>query len=167
MSTLRVNNMTNVGGTGPTYAPGHIIQVVSATKTNTFTSTSGTFTDIPDMSVSITPKSTSSKMLITVTFVAGISNASYNCYFNIVRNGVAIGQTTGGTSNQTISPYTNDAANLDSISLSYLDAPITTSAITYKLQGRIDAGQTFHVGRYAAGASAPSISTITVQEVAA
>lgn len=147
-------------------ASGRVLQVKSATKTTAFSSTSSTFVDITDVSVSITPRSTSSKILVTVTFVYSVSNASYNAYFNLVRNTTPIGQSTGGVANQSISPYTNNASNSDVSSIQFLDSPATTSATTYKLQGRIDSGITFHVGRYAAGGSYPCISTITVMEVA-
>ena len=49
--------LTNISGGGK------VLQVVSSTKTNTFTTTSSTFTDITGFSASITPSSTSSKIL--------------------------------------------------------------------------------------------------------
>ena len=46
-----------------TYA-GKILQVQSTIKTDTFTTTSGSVTDITGLSVSITPASTSNKVLV-------------------------------------------------------------------------------------------------------
>ena len=43
---------------------GKILQVLQATKTDTETTTSGTFVDITDLTVDITPAATSSKILI-------------------------------------------------------------------------------------------------------
>jgi len=43
---------------------GSVIQVQSTTKTNTFSTTSTSFTDVTGLSVSITPISTSSKILV-------------------------------------------------------------------------------------------------------
>ena len=44
-------------------APGHVLQTLVATKTDTFSSTNQSFTDIPDMTITITPSSTTSKIL--------------------------------------------------------------------------------------------------------
>ena len=46
---------------------GSIIQVVSTTKTDTFSTSSSSFTDITGLSVSITPASSSNKILILLT----------------------------------------------------------------------------------------------------
>ena len=43
---------------------GNILQVVSTTKTDTFSTTSTSYVDITGLSVSITPTSTSSKIFI-------------------------------------------------------------------------------------------------------
>ena len=44
---------------------GKVLQVVSTTKTDTFTTSSTSFVDITGLSVSITPSSTSNKIKIT------------------------------------------------------------------------------------------------------
>ena len=46
---------------------GKVLQVVSTVKTDTFTTSSGTFTDLTGMSVSITPSSASNKVLILLS----------------------------------------------------------------------------------------------------
>ena len=43
---------------------GRVLQVVTTTKTDTFTTTSSSLTDITGLSASITPASTSNKILI-------------------------------------------------------------------------------------------------------
>jgi hypothetical protein len=59
---------------GSTFGPiGKILQVVSTTKTDVFTTSSGSFTDITGLSVSITPSSTSSKVLILGAFTVQLS----------------------------------------------------------------------------------------------
>ena len=163
MSTLRVNNMTNVGGTGPTYAPGHIIQTVSTTKTDGFSTTSQTFTDITGLSVDITPKSVNSKMLVTVTMLTSCSGTSNTTRVLLKRNSTDIGITNQG---ETSVPYTNSLQGFFNV-FQVLDAPSTTSTITYRPQVRVDAsGITGYVGRYSTN-DLRTISTITVQEVAA
>ena len=51
-------------GDGSNSDTGRVIQVASTTKTNTFTTADASFVDITGLSVSITPKETTSKILI-------------------------------------------------------------------------------------------------------
>jgi hypothetical protein len=61
------------GDTGPSIVPasslptGSIIQIVSVTKTDTFSMTGTTYTDVTGLSASITPLFSTSKLMITVT----------------------------------------------------------------------------------------------------
>ena len=50
---------------------GHILQVLQATKTDTFSTNSQTFVDITDLEVTITPLSTSSKPAVEPLIKAG------------------------------------------------------------------------------------------------
>jgi len=52
---------------------GKVLQVVSVTKVDAFTTTSASFVDVTGLTVSITPSATSSKILILSTFQAGNS----------------------------------------------------------------------------------------------
>ena len=74
MSELRTNRIVPRDGL-PAGASGGIIQVKSTTKTDTFSTTSSSYTDITGLSVSITPTRSDSKILIFVT-VHGVGNAS-------------------------------------------------------------------------------------------
>ena len=62
-SELRVDKIVPVDGV-PTGGGGGIIQVKSTTITNTFTNDQETFADITGVTVTITPKFSTSKMLI-------------------------------------------------------------------------------------------------------
>jgi len=74
-----------------TASTGKIAQVLSTTKTDTFTTSSTTYTDITGLSVSITPSSTSSKILVFVT-VNGQGVVSQNqAFFQLVRDTTPIG----------------------------------------------------------------------------
>ena len=71
MSTMYVNNIAPLEGntinvaSGKTLsAPGHVIQVVQVVKTDTYSMTAASWTDITGYSVSITPSSSSNKVLI-------------------------------------------------------------------------------------------------------
>tara|TARA_R100000734_G_C3263882_1_gene61761 strand:+ start:70 stop:645 length:576 start_codon:yes stop_codon:yes gene_type:complete len=160
-----------------TNAKGSILQVLQTLKTDTFTTTSYTFTDVTGLSIAITPSSTSSKILVQVHlgFVGGDS-VSYS-HFQLVRGSTAIGiGTTASGSNQSNigfganwnSPTVYSGENA---SFQLLDSPNTTSATTYKLQMRsayasksVYVNRTHHNGdEVYHGRSA---STITVMEVA-
>ena len=68
---------------------GSVLQVVQATKTDTFTTTSSTWTNITGLTATITPTSTSSKILIMGSVPFGI-NASYFCDVRFARNGTVV-----------------------------------------------------------------------------
>ena len=72
MALTKINNNTLSAITGlPAGVGGKILQVVNATKLDTFSSSAmagGGFVDVTGLSVNITPTSTSSKMLVQVSF---------------------------------------------------------------------------------------------------
>jgi hypothetical protein len=153
--------------------PGKILQVVSTAKTDTFSSSSTSMTDITGLSVSITPSSTSSKVLVTFNVNLGTSVNDFRAY-QLVRDStaIAIGDTAGSRIRSTMGHYLggdNVAGHIAAHSMTFLDSPNTTSATTYKVQGRTPSG-TFFVNRNSQdtdGASIPrAVSTITVMEVA-
>jgi hypothetical protein len=151
-----------------TMPAGTVLQVVSAFKNDGFSSASTTFVDVTGLSVSITPTSATSTIFILVT--SNVSNNTGNAppIFNLLRNSTNIATpATAPTYNGTVTPYV--AGNISDQSApwsaSFLDSPATTSATTYKVQGRGSAG-TFYVNRRAT-ADFNSTSTITVMEIAA
>jgi hypothetical protein len=146
---------------------GQIVQVQSTFKSNVFSTSSTSYVDVTDLSVSITPKSTANNILVLVSFMYGNNDVNQAAQFNLLRNSTNIAQSTGGSaSNQTVAPFTNSLNIGHMISLVFLDSPATTSATTYKIQGRANAG-TIYVGRYGVNDQRPTVSTITVMEVVA
>jgi hypothetical protein len=111
-------------------------QVVTASTSTTTTTTSTSFVDATGLSVTITPTSSTSKILIVSSVLfqswSGTSNdtAGGNC--RIVRGATSVIDTsfywiqTGGSSVYEITGTP--------VSLSYVDSPATTSATTYKIQ---------------------------------
>ena len=152
---------------------GSVLQVVSTTKTDTFTSTTtGAFTDITGMSVSITPTSSTSKILVNVTGGCMGQVATSGFMLQLLRDSTAIsvGDTAGSRIRASMNGYSSDAGQLVPFSIQYLDSPATTSATTYKIQFRIGAG-TFYFNRTQTdtdSANFPRIaSSITLMEIAA
>lgn len=151
---------------------GNIIQVVSTTKTtSTSTTTSGSFTDISGMSVSITPSFTSSKILILISLGSISSDAGVSVGFRLLRGSTAVGNATNTTLQSGFTNIYGGEASTDkhimSASHNFLDSPSTTSSTTYKLQWRNSSG-TSYLNRYNGSSdSYNGSSTITVMEVAA
>ena len=147
-----------------------VVQVKSTSKTDTFTLSSATFTDITGLSVSITPTSASNKILVMVTVSTG-ANAT-NAHLRLMRDSTAIG-IADASSNRIRTTFANqlnyDANMMSTGAANFLDSPATTSATTYKLQmAGPGAGQTT-INRTANNndttSTANTISTITVMEV--
>lgn len=161
-STLDLSN-------GATLPAGSILQVVSTTKTDTFSTSSTSFVDVTGLSVSLTPTSTTSKVYVVVTMVASNSGDSADEY-QLVRDSTAIGNSTAGSSfngfyvaNTYRFGTTGD--NPVPFSFNFLDSPATTSATTYKVQVATDANTAF-VNRIGNNTNIGTSSTITAMEVA-
>jgi len=150
---------------------GKIGQVVSTTKTDTFTTSSTTFVDITGMSVSITPTSTSSKVLILVNFTAAV-NADIAVYFQQLRNSTAIniGDAAGSRTRVSAMLLAPNIYTYAPHNWQFLDSPATTSATTYKVQMAVntDVGYINRTGNDSDSATRPrATGNITVMEILA
>jgi hypothetical protein len=150
-----------------------VLQVVTAAKSDTFTTTSTSMTDLTDVTVSITPSATSSLILINVAINNAVSG-DIAAFYQLMRGttAIAIGDA-AGTRQRTTFAYVPGASgnfNMLSSSMTFVDSPATTSATTYKVQCRVNAG-TLYVNRNSLDSDATTtpraISTITVMEISA
>lgn len=150
-----------------------IIQVVSTPKYDTFTTTSQSWVDITGMEVTITPTSSSNKMLLIAQCNLGVSGTGDTFIkFAGGNSGVYIGNAAGNR-RQVAGASGNDYDTQYNFSntIVYLDSPATSSAITYKIQMLAGTGQGAHLNRD--GEDPDSIegwrgaSSITVLEVQA
>jgi hypothetical protein len=117
---------------------GTVLQVVSATKTDaeTITPSALVYTDVTGLSVSITPKSTSSKVFIIST-ISGMSGVGVNDGFvRLARGstGLAVGDTAGSRTRAGTTFNKLAGGSVFNAPLFYLDSPSSTSALTYKIQ---------------------------------
>ena len=157
---------------------GNILQVVQAVKTDTASSTSATFADISGLSVSITPASTSNKILVTCNIYAGGDDNSFTGY-KVFRDSTAIGLGTAATGNQTNVSFssfstnaTSSAFGLRNATFEFLDSPSSTSSLTYKIQfASLFNDDDVYINRPQQQSDISAImfpiSSITVKEVAA
>ena len=123
-----------------TYA-GKILQVKSTIKTDTFTTTSGSVTDITGLNVSITPASTSNKVLVIARVNIGLDRTAPYLYpLFLYRDSTSIGAH-DSASNRTRAhsggqwPCAATDPTVDYV-LEFLDSPSSTSELTYSVQGR-------------------------------
>ena len=114
---------------------GNVIQVPAQAVTFTQISfTTTTFTDWTGMSVSITPSSTSSRILIIASINGIYAPQSENALIRLLRNSTDIAH--GGD----YQPYNNAGVIGGGQTIVFIDSPSTTSSVTYKLQYRSDGG---------------------------
>tara|TARA_Y100000401_G_scaffold51319_1_gene40176 strand:- start:25 stop:558 length:534 start_codon:yes stop_codon:yes gene_type:complete len=177
MSQLKVNSIIPVSGV-PTGGGGGIIQVKQAVKTDGFSiNNTSSNTDVTGLSVTITPTSASSKILIDLHMSAFSveSTSYYGARFQLVRDStdIAKGAADGDRTRCTGGIDGGGGANYtDVVSAKFLDSPNTTSATTYKVQiGNSQSKNTF-VNRPTNTTSNATygqchISTLTVMEVSA
>jgi hypothetical protein len=150
----------NINSNLPT---GSVLQVVSFITNTRTTSSSGSYVDT-DLSASITPSSSSNKILVIVTYTLAADNSSYAGWSQLVRGSTQIAQRTYYTASA--NTYTSMSA-----SLSILDSPATTSSTTYKMQIRTDGAGTISFNgpttmSYSTG-TPTNHSTITLMEIKA
>jgi hypothetical protein len=163
------------GGTGVTSNAGRVLQVVSATKTDTSSTSSSTFSDVSGLSVAITPSSASSKILVTGHVSVSWDSAVSKVAVRITRNGtaIALGDANGSRIRTTGNFYIPvQSYSTIGIPVNYLDSPSSTSAVTYKCQtSSMDNAGVIYVNRgdtwSDAASTGTSISTITVMEIGA
>jgi hypothetical protein len=115
---------------------GSVLQVVQVTKTDSFSTTSNSFVDITGLSVSITPTSATSKILVLSTISASGNNATCGYYLKLVRGStdIFIGDASGSRVRVTGSNINSDNNFFNTNGFTFLDSPATTSSTTYKFQ---------------------------------
>lgn len=116
---------------------GAILQVVQTVKTDSFsTNTGSSYVDITGMSLTITPSSSSNKILI-IPSLNFIGAQSHRHGFRIRRDSTTINRAdTAGSRRAVTSGQGNPPTTVHNnhYCTPFLDSPSTTSAVTYKLQ---------------------------------
>ena len=137
-----------VSGGAPVWASpaggGKILQVVQGTTTTETTIGTTTMTDTT-ITANITPSATSSKVLIMISYSAGMYEAigaSFSVGGQILRGATVVyDRITGGVGYVDHTPSNPSYKIYGGVGFSgamvYLDSPATTSATTYKLQSKI------------------------------
>jgi hypothetical protein len=148
---------------------GNVIQVVQATTSTQVSVTTGGYTDTT-LTATITPSSASSKILVLVNqaFTTQISTGSQYGGMRLLRGSTVIfypAEFSGAPVDFGLSVYGIGVYNRGSIN--YVDSPATTSATTYKTQGRPYATTSSGVMVFQPTADQTPTSTIILMEIAA
>lgn len=141
-----------------------VVQVKSTAKTDTFTVSSTTFTDVTGLAQSITPTSASNKVLILAQISLGA--AASDIGVKVIRDStdIYIGDASGVLVRTSIATSSSSGA-MTVGSIMFLDSPATTSATNYKIQLQSQAGAAAYVNRGQDDAEYRAASSITVMEV--
>ena len=157
MSTLFVDTINEKTTNNGVYIPGHVLQVVSATGIGLSTTSTSFVTS--NLTATITPSSTSSKILILLNAAMYNSTTGIHSVATVFR-GTVSGTNLGHSSFGFGSSYASGDLVKNNIIANYLDTPSATSATTY----------TVGIKSESAGTTIISVngetSTITLMEIA-
>jgi hypothetical protein len=154
---------------------GTVLQVVQVVKTDVFSTTSTSYVDVTGLSIAITPKFATSKILVSGDIALGSSTVDrYSIFGRMTRNGTAVGIADTSASARDRGTFSYQMGGFEgpmSQSFSFFDTPNTTSFTTYTAQIRAESPQTAYINR---GLEADGdisitprvISSITIMEIA-
>ena len=175
-TAIKGNDTSTFGGAiaANNVGAGNVLQVVQGTLTTPTTSTSTSYVD-SGLTASITPSSTSSKILILISACLGKNDGGSGSFFTITKgdgtnliNPTSPGSRTVGFGR--IEGFISSQYTVLPVNFSLLHEPSSTSSQTYKLQYRVTTGGVVSINRMTTdGFSADyfsGISTITLMEIA-
>jgi hypothetical protein len=153
---------------------GSVLQVVNAFKSDTFSWTGTSLTNVTGLSVSITPLSATSKILVSSSLYISSTSGSY-ISTAFIRRTIGGTTTTLTTSSQANGGFLNSPSaastgrDTEAGSISLLDSPATTSSISYFISVSTPTtdGNAAYINRWPLNGDFGACSSITVMEIAA
>ena len=167
LATSATPTVVEVSSGHTLHAPGHVIQVQQGLYTSN-TSFTNTSMAASDLTVNITPKFASSKILLLASCQMGYPSQNYGVTMTFLRGstnlastnrpGFAhIGDSTGGNQR---------TYQMLTLTMNFLDSPNTTSQITYSVGFQLDGGTGYFNRNRQGDVGSRGTSVITVQEIA-
>ena len=139
-------NLTGKTVTLPAGTGGKVLQIIHTSKTTIFTTSSSSYVDITGLTATITPSSTSSKILVMCNTNLGSEDQSGGLIYLKIMRGISgsfvdIGVSTDARTAEHahIERECNETATNVSTTrhnILFLDSPSSTSAVTYKALGK-------------------------------
>tara|TARA_B100000900_G_C20484764_1_gene676992 strand:- start:422 stop:952 length:531 start_codon:yes stop_codon:yes gene_type:complete len=140
---------------------GSVIQVVHNSNASDVALTNDTSTFSTAITADITPRATSSKILILLEGAGDVQNGNYRAlYWRILRDSTQI-----KTMSYHMYNSNEQKHNIDAITLHTLDSPSTTSQITYSIQARHTSGSSTS-GTYNGYVNRYNTTRVTLFEIA-
>jgi hypothetical protein len=155
-----------------TMPAGAVLQVVQTAKTDTF-STGSSYAAVTGLSASITPTSSTSKILVTVSLGAlSAVNSSFKMGMYRGATPIYVGDTAGSRTSVSAQSQTTNSYQAMFGAWSYLDSPATTSSTTYQVYIGSNGSVTLYLNRTdrdtnTSTEDARSASSIILMEIAA
>ena len=156
---------------------GKVLQVVTSNQlsTQSISGSAGSWVDLTSLTADITPATTSSRILILAQLGLTGGSGSNSGAVRIMRDSTAVGiaASAGSRPQGTIHIHSSDVNHSPGASITYVDSPSSTSAITYKLQMNFQNGTTGYINRSgndgdgSSGYQARAMSSFTVIEIGA
>ena len=165
-SELRVDKIIPTAGV-PTGGGGGITQIISNTKNDTasFSASTGSPSSLESIfSISITPTSSSHKVLVKFIMTIGVntSTAVTGSLCRKIGGGsetiLGLGEADGSRDRITFGAAVNNAHNISTLNIEFLDSPATTSSCKYylKLDQMTGSSLAYYIGRSAVDTNASS-----------
>ena len=148
MIQIKVDSIVPRGGLPAGATGGGVIQTIQSTRTDFVSTTSSSYTDY--MSLTITPQSSSSKILCLFSAFECTDAGDGNTYsqYKLMRGSTHIyaGDQSGSGLSGSAGRYgRQNNFKSDHFGITFIDSPSTTSATTYKIQFRSSRGGSFRV----------------------
>lgn len=169
-SAINLSNATNLASAA--LPSGTMFNLQQGQLTTTFSTTSTTYTALTGLTVTITPTSSSNKVLVrAVIQYGGVGGDRFSC--QLVRGSTPIGVGTSVGSRLAAGASGNGGSNnalmAGTMVMEWLDTPATTSATTYGVQVTTAAGNVFNINSTNTDTNSSTFprtaSTITAIEV--
>jgi len=150
---------------------GIVLQVVSVTKLDAYTTTAASFTDVTGMTLNITPANTSSKILILSKITLNPRGDAMGS-IQLLRGATIIGGgTAAGNRVSAMSGFKGGVSEgTGDLVTNFLDSPASISSQTYKIQARVTGG-TLGINTTVSDIDSSTLvrtsSTITLMEIGA
>jgi hypothetical protein len=178
LNSSSISGLAAVGGLSSPQT-GSVLQVVNSTYTSTFSQSIATRAKLNNISVSITPTSATSKILVMCgIFFEGATAADHNWHFFLYRDSTDISSPSPGSRGAAIAMAGTGFYDADNdstpamVNFHYFDSPSTTSTITYAPGVGCSSGtSTIYINRTVTDTDGlgyeRGISSITLMEIAA
>ena len=157
MSQLKVNSIVPAGGIPAGASGGGIIQVVESVNTTSLSYTLNTTQSDTALTVTITPRSSSNKILFMANIGCAENSGAGGQYFGLKRGTTQLVNPSSlvnvfGFVN--VTALSNGSYNIGNNTLMYLDSPGTTSSVTYTVTVYgVSGTTTMYINRSSAGAT--------------